>query len=185
MRLQFEPAGGNKWGSKQWRNSYATHFLFQVLTHYFSFWSLKFISNFQTHKQTACLQNNFRCQTHPRHYEYFKNRRRRPMLLESLHCESLPFAESDFNSLLRVISTLCWEWHHFEIRVWIVSLAGKTFKGKLLAIMEKKGGGWIKGKLERRMKQGNWGETGKLRMKKIPSQRNLLFSVQGRPHKVI
>ena len=102
MRLQFEPAGGNKWGSKQWRNSYATHFLFQVLTHYFSFWSLKFISNFQTHKQTACLQNNFRCQTHPRHYEYFKNRRRRPMLLESLHCESLPFAESDFNPLLRV-----------------------------------------------------------------------------------
>ena len=111
MRLQFEPAGGNKWGSKQWRNSYATHFL--VLKHYFSFWNLnlKFISNFQTHNQTACLQKNYRCQTHPRHNdEYFKKRRRRTLLLEALHCESLPFAESDFkpfaesdfNPLLRV-----------------------------------------------------------------------------------
>ena len=114
MRLQFEPAGGNKWGSKQWRNSYATHFLFQVLTHYFSFWSLKFISNFQTGKQTACLQKN----VDAKHLQPTMSILRGG---DGGHCSrrhctvrAYPLLRVILNPLLRVISTLCWEWHHFE-----------------------------------------------------------------------
>ena len=62
-------------------------------------------------RETNCLfAKKCRCQIHPRRYEYFKRRRQRTLLPEALHCESLPFAESDFkpfaesdfNPLLRV-----------------------------------------------------------------------------------
>ena len=184
MRLQFEPAGGNKWGSKQWRNSYATHFLLQVLAHYFSFWSLRFISNFQTDKQTACLQKKCLCQTHPRHYEYFKRRRRRTLLPEALHCESLPFAESDFkpfaesdfNPLLRV--TPLWD------SSLNCQLSWEDFQRQASGNHGKERRGLNKGEIRKK------NETRKLRgnrqMKKmIPCKKTFFLSVQGRPQKVI